>query len=575
MPEPAIRPIRILSDDTARRIAAGEVIDRPAAVLRELLDNAIDAGAGEITCYLEDGGNERIRVQDNGRGMSPGDLALCGRPHATSKIVALEDLDRLATLGFRGEALSSIAACSRLEISSTAAGAPAGRKLIIEGGAQTAFESTGPLPGTTVDVSRIFFNMPARKRFLKRPQTEGMLCRAVFVEKALAHPAVAFRLWSDGKMILFLPHAPLADRIALAHDRAFPAEFLETHTAAGEGFRLTTVASGPEAARQDRKYIQIYVNRRRIHEFSLLQAVEYGYDGYLPGGRKPIAFVFIDIDPALAYFNIHPAKREARFRNLPELRAALIACLKSFLQTKRALPPVDTGDQREAASLFTGADIENDRHSPLHVFSRPGFAEILKTAQREAAGRPAETSAQTGLRYLGQAWQVYLAGVLGDEIILVDQHAAHERLLFDELCARPLVREKLAIPVAFELEADESAALEAHREALENMGFVIHGPAGRTYELDALPSALAAVPEANLVDFLKGARGDADELMRSALALGACRAAIKEGAPLDPVSACELMHKALALPDPRCPHGRPVIVRLTRAALDKFFQRTV
>jgi DNA mismatch repair protein MutL len=577
MPPAAPRPIRILSNETARRIAAGEVIDRPAAVLRELLDNALDAGATSIECRLEEGGNARIRVVDNGGGIPPADLELCGLPHATSKIAALEDLDRLATLGFRGEALSSMAACARLEITSTAAGRKAGRRLLIEGGRRLSLEETGPLPGTVVDVSRLFFNMPARKRFLKRPQTEGTLCRTVFTEKALAHPGVAFRLWSDGKMMLFLPPASLVERVSLAHERAFPPDFLETHDAGGPGFSVTAVCSGPEVSRPDRKFIQIYVNRRRIFEYSLLQAVEYGYDGYLPGGLKPIAFVFIDIDPALVDFNIHPAKREARFRNLPLLHGAVVALIKSFLQ-KHPLaerlasegPAAPAGGSATEAGLFSGIASPTGHHDIIDTITRLKIREGASPSVTPAAAPDADV-----LRYLGQLWDVYLAGLLGGELILVDQHAAHERLLFDDLAGRPLEVEQLAIPIAFELEDEEIETLEGNRSELEKLGFKIDSPGGRAYELAALPAALAPLPEQVLIDFLKGERADAGELRRRVLALAACRSAVKQGASLDPVSAHDLLVKALALPDPRCPHGRPVIVRFPRAMLDKLFRRDV
>jgi DNA mismatch repair protein MutL len=573
--------IRILSEETARRIAAGEVIDRPAAVLRELLDNSLDAGAAEISCYLEEGGNGRIRVVDDGGGIAAADLALCALPHATSKIRSLEDLDRLATLGFRGEALSSIAACARLEIASARAGAAEGRRLLVEGGKRLALEPEPPRPGAVVDVSRLFFNMPARKRFLKRPQTEGAMCKAVFVEKALAFPGVAFKLYGDGALLLYLPPAPLAERVALAHEKAFPAAALEEASATGDGFRLTAVCARPEVSRSDRKYLQVFCNRRRIFDFSLLQAVEYAYTGFLPGGLKPVAFVFADVDPELVDFNIHPAKREARFRNLPALHAALAALVKDLL--KRTVPAALQAAQRvfdEGGTGKIGAGTGSPRLFPRSEGSLADGGRAILDAYHRAksdaapADREEDEAGPAAPRYLGQLWRVYLAAAAGDELLLVDQHAAHERLLFDELAKKPRARQALAVPLAFDLEDDERAALRNCREALERLGFDLKVTEGGA-EARALPALLASASEADVIAFLKSARGTFEELERRALAQAACRAAVKQGDELDPVSARELLLKALALPDPRCPHGRPVVRRLSRAELDKWFQRIV
>ncbi|MBN2353643.1 MAG: DNA mismatch repair endonuclease MutL [Spirochaetales bacterium] len=585
-------PIVILSEETARRIAAGEVIDRPAAVLRELLDNALDAGAAEITCSLEEGGNARIRVVDDGSGIAADDLGRCALPHATSKIHDLEDMDRLSTLGFRGEALASIAACARLEISSARAGAASGQRLLVEGGKRLALDPHPPRPGTIVDVSRIFFNMPARRRFLKRPQTETALCKATFIEKALAFPNVALRLFSDDELVLYLPPAPLRDRIALAHGGTFPLEFLEEASANGPGFRLTAICARPEAARTDRKYLQIFCNRRRIFEFSLLQAVEYGYTGFLPGGLKPIAFVFAEVDSSLVDFNIHPAKREARFRNLPDLHRALSVLVKGLLSKsvpealRTARGAADDSGRSPAQPSGGGATLFPDfgshrRFGGSRIGDRPGLRGDILDAFHRAKNEaerperaPAGEGAAGGLRYLGQLWRVYLAAAGRDELILVDQHAAHERILFDELEKKPRAVQPLAVPLAFDLEEDEREALLPGREALARLGFELKAT-GRACEVSALPALLSGVPEADVIAFLKSARGTFEELERRVLAQAACRAAVKAGDELDPVSAEELLTRALALPDPRCPHGRPVVRRFPRQELDKIFQRIV
>jgi DNA mismatch repair protein MutL len=572
---PVTGSIRILSDDVARKIAAGEVIDRPAAVLRELLDNSLDAGASEISVYIKEGGCEQIRVVDNGTGMVKGDLELSVLSHATSKISMLQDLDRLATLGFRGEALSSIAACARLEITSGVHQhkAPV-QRLLVEGGKQLAFEETPGLPGTVVDVSKIFYNMPARKRFLKRSNAETSMCKAVFLEKALAFPGVVFKLWIDGRLSLNLGQAGIIDRVRLLYADTWGADFFETTQADGDSFRITAVCARPEISHRDRKFMQIFVNRRRIFEYSLLQAVEYGYTGFMPGGQKPVAFVFIDIDPAFVDFNIHPAKREARFRNLPVLHNALVVLISSHLSKSlhaipgsfdRTLPP-DQSFENQQSPLFT----------PGEVFSKPiNSNSFLTHARQGTSQREKDYPGVPLFEYLGRLFNVYLAATTDSELILIDQHAAHERILFDQLLERPRAVQELVIPVSFEAEEDERAALEENLGALEESGIRVAAIGAHSFEVRSLPVALQRIPEEELISFLKNVHGTVAELERSVLSLAACRNALKAGDVLDPVSAEELVKKALALPDPHCPHGRPVIARFSHDALDKLFKRLV
>ena len=307
LPDPASGRVRVLSEPVARKIAAGEVIDRPFAAVRELLDNAIDSGADEITLTLEGGGIEGIAVRDNGCGMIREDLEICWLPHATSKIESMEDLESVLTLGFRGEALSSMAACSRLEIVSSRN--EKAFRLTIHGGKMLELISHRGAPGTSVTVKGLFYNMPARRRFLKSSRGEITMCRRIFLEKAAAHPEVAFRLFIDGVLKNYLPVSSPLERIPAAWPRlAPPSSWWETQ-AEGDGFRITAVHARPEISRKDRQYIQIYANRRRIDEFALVQAVQYAYDAWMPGGTFPTAFIFIDVDPSLVDFNIHPATR--------------------------------------------------------------------------------------------------------------------------------------------------------------------------------------------------------------------------------------------------------------------------
>jgi DNA mismatch repair protein MutL len=277
------RKIRILRDEVSRKIAAGEVIDRPHSIVRELLDNAIDSGAASIDVFLEAGGLSRVRVVDDGAGMGREDLEVCWKAHATSKIESEDDLLRISTLGFRGEALSSIAVCSRLSIvSSQSADEPACR-LEVRGGALQALELSQGKKGTVVDVAELFYNFPARKKFLKSASAESSLCRSVFTDRAISHPSIAFRLFADGEAKLTLPATSPEDRVSLCYAGQLDSRMLAASTSEGRGFRVYVIAGTPELRRRDRKLIQIFVNRRRVSEYSLMQAVEYGFAGFMPG----------------------------------------------------------------------------------------------------------------------------------------------------------------------------------------------------------------------------------------------------------------------------------------------------
>ncbi|RKX88794.1 MAG: DNA mismatch repair endonuclease MutL, partial [Spirochaetes bacterium] len=305
------RRIQILRDTVALRIAAGEVIDRPFSVVRELIDNAVDCGAGNIDLYVEGGGIERIRVVDNGSGMSLEDLKKCYLPHATSKISEMEDLESLKTLGFRGEALSSIGACSRLEIISSETGADAGR-LVVSNGALRDLSPYKGNKGTIVDVSGLFHAMPARKKFLKRPSAEAAACKKVFIDKVLPFCEISFRYFQDGAMKLFFPVSSLKERVINAYPGILNKDLTREMESSTEDFSVRIIAADPSVNRKDRRYIQLFVNNRRINDFSLLQAVEYGFSEFLPGGTYPVAFVFIKIKPSLIDVNIHPAKKEVK-----------------------------------------------------------------------------------------------------------------------------------------------------------------------------------------------------------------------------------------------------------------------
>lgn len=327
------QPVRTLSAEVARKIAAGEVIDRPNAIVRELIDNAIDSGADAITVEITGGGIEKIRIVDNGCGMTKDDLQNCARPHSTSKITAETDLLRLTTLGFRGEALSSIAAVCRLSISS------GGYKMRASVTEDHIIEQTAVLDGTIVQAEGLFENFPARRVFLKRPASEGILCKSTFVEKSLPCPEKSFRFVSDGTIKLDLPQGQtLTERFVKAQELKETSSLFyeisgQSDSTENPDWSFKVVIGEPGVSRPNKKNILIFVNGRRITEYSLVQAVEYGGQGYFPNGTFPVAAAFIQVNPALVDFNIHPAKREVRFKDISELHHGLSSAIKRFFES--------------------------------------------------------------------------------------------------------------------------------------------------------------------------------------------------------------------------------------------------
>jgi len=601
--EPASRRIQILREDVSKKIAAGEVIDRPFSVIRELLDNSIDAGADSVDVYIEGGGITRICVVDNGTGMSREDLFLCSQRHATSKIREEGDLYRVRSLGFRGEALASVAACSRLEIVSReregepVAGATAHR-LRVEGGRQLGLEQWRGNPGTVVTVSELFFNLPVRRKFLKSTAGETGMCRQTFLEKAIAQPDVSFRFFSDGKLKTFLP--PQEQKLRVAQAFSLPVEHLGLVEAQQPNLGLRIVAARPEFNRRDKRLIQIYVNRRRIFEYSLVHAVEHAYGAYLPGGQHPVAFLFLELDPELVDFNIHPAKREARFRDLQALHRMITGALREYLSRFDLRGPrlptrADVGGaetegrfafpegRRAGGSGGFSYSPASDRPAARLEFPVDQIPKApLRSAEQErsAAGSDVESAAggQAGEAaqplYRGQLFKLFLLVEYGSSLYIVDQHAAHERILFEQLKSAEPTSQDLLMPIRLEIGANSAEVIADREELLQRLGIRVEASDDGTFEITALPEALISIEEETLIQALLLEKGSVDELVDNVFSLAACRLAVKEGRELDPLTAMELTKRAFQLSNARCPHGRPIWFEVTEQQLLREVGRT-
>jgi DNA mismatch repair protein MutL len=601
-PYPAVltgRRIHLLPPEEARKIAAGEVMDRPAALVRELLDNAIDAGSSLIEVIIEGGGIRRVEVIDDGLGMDEEDLRICWQTHATSKIRSVEDLNTAETLGFRGEALAAAAAVSRLEIVTSTGGREAWALTVGPGEVGAArVEQTCRAQGTSVSARGIFDSIPARKRFLKREGTEGGICRQVFIDKALAFPAIHFRFVQEGQLKLILPAASsYKERFAQAFLARPERPFLYEISAQGQGFSVAILAGGPELSRRDRRLQYVFANGRRISDFSLLQALEYGLQGWFPNGQHPVGAVFVDIDPALADFNIHPAKREVRFKDPGAIHHSITTALQDFARhrnsaagrVQRDFPGKSPGQGRGPRDYAPGKGesalaMEALLERPPAFAPRPsaGGEDFPGSPTGQSAGEPAPVyaagalpgaGAADSLRFVGRLFSLFVLIERGDRFFIIDQHAAHERVLFDRFIAGGITRQELLVPIPFSTEGEgEDRFLRENREALAQLGVLIAGEDG-AWRIEALPAGWR-LGDAETIREILDLRSAREDMTRRWAATLCCHSAIKDGDYLDESAALALAKATFALPVPLCPHGRPVWWEISREQLFSLFKRT-
>jgi DNA mismatch repair protein MutL len=585
--------IQVLPPQEARRIAAGEVIDRPAALIREFIDNAIDAGASTIDVSIEGGGGKKAEVSDNGSGMDRENLEKCVLPHATSKIRSLDDLDTVETLGFRGEALAAAAAVARLEIISGGGAKGAGAWRLEAGPGEdrdAQITAANRTRGTTVRAVNLYESIPVRKKFLKREGSEAAQCRQMFIDKALAFPEITFRFTQDGQLKDFLPAAnSKKERFAAAALEAHEGKFLHEISVSGDGFSVDVVIGGPELFRADRRMLYAFANGRRIQDYSLLHAMEYGTQGWFPNGTHPVGAAYLDIDPALADFNIHPAKREARFKDPGAIHHAISSCLKDFCRHHGL-----KSETKEGANTNTNYDTFINTNGNTNWLAQsnphddaggmlamkallgnpPAFAPLPGQARKQA--EPDYTAEDAPIygqpRYAGSVFGCFILLEWGDKLFIIDQHAAHERILYDRFLSQPIPRQELLVPISFNTESEEDDCfLEAKKEELAALAIVIEKD-GSGWQINALPAGWR-LGDAQTVKEILGLRGASENIAERWAATISCHQAVRDGERLDDASALALAKEALMLPQPRCPHGRPIWTEVSREALYKAVRR--
>ena len=569
-------PIRVLPPDVASKIAAGEVVERPASVVKELLENSLDAGASSVTVDIQAGGVGQIRVTDNGEGIPDGEVELAFQRHATSKLQDPEQLASVATLGFRGEALPSIAAVSRLTLTTRIAGADAGHRVHLEWGCIKRSTPEGCPQGTSVAVSDLFGNLPARRKFLKSNAAETSRVHDVVARYALVYPGVRFQLTVDGRPVIATPGSGKGRETLLAlYGPDVASAMLEVSANDSEtGWSVEGFVSPPSVNRANRSYMTFFINQRWVQSRTLSFALEQAYYGLLPEKRYPISAINLSLPYEDVDVNSHPAKREVRLRNEGRVFSALQRAVREALIADSPVPemqppsvPVAAGAPRLAT---TGPSF-----FPCSAFSVP----------RPTVESPPEAAAPRqyppALKVVGQLKLTYIVAEGPEGMFLVDQHAAHERVLFDKLMLDAAQRtppsQPLLDPVAVELSPSQMDVLREQSDYLQNYGFQLEAFGDSAYLLRAVPQVLTSQdPGKSLLDVLdlvafEGLVRQQDDLLAASIA---CHGAIRAGKPLVEEEMRALLEQLEATPNPHtCPHGRPTMIHFSSYHMEREFGR--
>ena len=598
--------IALLSEAVASQVAAGEVVERPASVVKELVENALDAGAGRIEVLVRRGGISMIRVVDDGCGMDRDDALLCLERHATSKIRTGHDLAAIRTLGFRGEALPSIASVSRFRLTTRERDALAGTEVIVNGGKIETVRDGGDAPGTQVEARQLFYNLPARRKFLRTENTEASHVEHQLHLQAIGHPGVAFVLVTDERIVWQLPAAAhLRERIRDLCGPALSAELLEVPEFSAGDISIRGFIGKAGVSRSGRQQQLVFLNGRPVENSTVNFALREGYHTALMKGQHPVSFLFIDMDPAAVDVNVHPAKREVRFRDTGTVRDAVVEAIRRTLesdrgawsQTFRAAPEPPLVPETEQLAL------RRDWAAPVQ------FIEPLRGAERSTSNvqpptsnapppppnlgtPPPESNPQSAIRN-PQSQDFRILGVLGklyvlmenaSGLVLVDQHAAHERILFEEMRKRMedqgVPAQRLLIPLTLQVTPRDADWITRNSDTLHRAGIGLEAFGAATFKIDTLPTFLRATDPSQLlrdiIDDLRETSTQTSKLRlgEDMIAKTVCRHAVKANDVLRDPELVRLIQDLLACELPYCcPHGRPTMIQIGYAELEKKFGR--
>ncbi len=603
--------IKILSETVAARIAAGEVVERPASVVKELVENSLDAGATRVEIDIVEGGQKRIRIQDDGGGIPREEAALAFKRHATSKLETATDLERIATLGFRGEALASIASVSRVTCTTRHIDEKVGVRLRLEGGKLVSNTAIGRPPGTEMIIEDLFYNVPARRKFLRTERTERKHIDAFLTRYAIAYPEIAFRVTQNGREVLATSGSgdPQAALIAV-YGMDLGGSLLEIapETTTEQPIQVRGFVGPTTVHRANRGYITLFINGRWVEDLRLTYAVIQAYHTLLPTKRYPVAFVEVTMPPEDVDVNVHPAKTEVRFRDGDAAFRAVQRAVRATVIEQAPAAAAWAPDEDRADQVEGGAEAESQPQGNAELRSKlsqlqPQGRQIEfdpsqsaapasdQTATDRAEGEPPAPSGSTSslppLRVIGQAASMFIIAEGPDGLYLIDQHAAHERILYEQMTARwatgDVPAQPLLAPHSVTLAPDESDQLEALLPTLHSLGIEVEAFGPNTFLVRAMPAQLPKLePDKLLIDLAASTEADAEtpSPIRTALeeqvVLHICkRAAVKAGQVLSTEEMKQLIHDLERTENPRtCPHGRPTILQLSTAQLARQFGRT-
>lgn len=573
--------IQILPEHIANKIAAGEVVQRPASVVKELMENSIDAESTKIIVEIEGGGKDLIRISDNGYGMNKEDVVLAFERHATSKITAVEDLDIIRSFGFRGEALPSIAAVSQVEVVTCAKGNEAGTLLRIEGGVVKEVRDIGAPMGTNIKISNLFFNVPARRKFLKTTITEMGHINYIVSKIAMSHPHIAFKLTHNGNEIINVQQTDsLLERVSSflgqeMKDDILPMELLT------DWLSITGFLVSPSWTRPNRDMQSLFVNNRYIVNKTISHAIYAGYHTMLPVGRYPIVIMFLKIDPSIVDVNVHPTKSEVRFHQEREIHQLVVKAvretfIKASLSPDMSVPAENRENRiREAIQGYFRSDQADTAYAGI---SRIQEEPVPWKGYLPKVG----AGARSALLSICQIYNTYIIASGEDGVCIIDQHAAHERVVYERLMAqdREILSQLMLLPISFELDYQETATMLESIPLLNELGFKIDEFGQNTFVISGVPVGMDKVdPKKAVLEILHdiqttGKTKTNSELREEMIISMSCKAAIKAGQPLAAEEMSSLVQQLMETQQPyTCPHGRPTMIKLGMEELEKRFLR--
>ena len=612
--------IKLLDEQTIDKIAAGEVVDRPSSVVKELVENAIDAKASAITVEIKEGGISFIRITDNGCGIEKEQIPIAFYRHSTSKIRSVEDLLTISSLGFRGEALSSIAAVSQVELISKTQDQFIGIRYIIEGGKELEMEEIGTPNGTTFLVKNLFYNTPARRKFLKTPQTEAGYISDLMERMALSHPDVAFKFINNGQIRLHTSgNGQLKDIIYHIYGRDIAAKLLEIQ-AEFEDFSVSGFIGKPVISRGNRNFESYFINGRYIKSSLISKSIEDAYHGFMMQHKYPFTVLQFTMDGKLIDVNVHPNKMEMRFSNGESLYTHLVDVIQTALKQRELIPQVHLTEKKreipkteckkaEIPEPFETKRLEKIRQavakdSPYEpkynlVKDQPRKPEISRTKEqpkKTEVPRIEEEPQQLSMpllsreakprhKIIGQLFDTYWLVEYNDQFYMIDQHAAHEKILFERTMAdyrnKDFTSQRISPPILLSLTMQEEVLLKKYLPEFKKIGFEIEPFGGKEYTVSAVPGNLYGINGQSLLVELIDELGsvsekDTPDMVVEKIASMSCKAAVKGNQRLSRAEMEHLIDELLQLENPYfCPHGRPVIVSMTKYEIEKKFKRIV